>query len=76
MVVAKQGLPYSGLFSWVEIFVKCWIRSSELIFVVLIFVARTRVRAIYIGADDVFMKISACGWPKYSFNDIALHCTA
>ena len=32
-------LPYSGLFSWVEIFVKCWIRSSELIFVVLIFVA-------------------------------------
>ena len=29
---------YSGLFSWVEIFVKCWIQSSELSFVVLIFV--------------------------------------
>ena len=31
--------PYSGLFSWVQIFVKCWRWPSELIFVVLKFVA-------------------------------------
>ena len=32
-------IPYSGLFSWVQIFVKCWRWPSELIFVVLKFVA-------------------------------------
>ena len=46
-------LPYSGLFSWVEIYVKCWMRSSELIFVVLIFVHGTHV----IVEDD---EISTC----------------
>ena len=30
-------IPYSGLFSWVQIFVKCWRWPSELIFVVLKF---------------------------------------
>ena len=33
-------IRYSGLFSWVEIFVKSWKRPSELNFVVLNFVAR------------------------------------
>ena len=33
-------LPYSGLYLWVEIFVKSWKRLSELNFVVLNFVAR------------------------------------
>ena len=33
-------IPYSGLFSWVEIFVKSWERFPELNFVVLNFVAR------------------------------------
>ena len=32
-------LPYSGLFSWVEIFVKSWKRPSELNFMVFNFVA-------------------------------------
>ena len=37
----KRGkVPYSGLFSWVEIFVKSWKRPSELNFVVLNFMAR------------------------------------
>ena len=35
-----QHVPYSGLFSWVEIFVKSWKKPSELNFVVLNFVAR------------------------------------
>ena len=35
----REGIPYSGLFSWVEIFVKSWKRLPELNFVVLIFVA-------------------------------------
>ena len=51
---------------------KCWIQSSELNFVVLIFVA-PRIRTSAIGTDDV---IILDGWPKYSFNDIVLHCTA
>ena len=56
---AKQSsakhIPYSGLFSWVEIFVKCWLRSSELIFVVLIFVAPAFASSSSssISADDV-----------------------
>ena len=33
-------IPYSGLFSWVEIFVKSWKRLSELNYVVLNFVTR------------------------------------
>ena len=33
-------VPYNGLFSWVEIFVKSWKRPSELSFLVLNFVAR------------------------------------
>ena len=32
-------IPYSGVFWWVQIFVKCWRWLSELIFVVLKFVA-------------------------------------
>ena len=36
----SQHIPYSGLFSWVEIFVKSSIRSPELNFVVLNFMAR------------------------------------
>ena len=35
-----QELPYSGLFSWVQIFVKSWKRPSELNFMVFNFVAR------------------------------------
>ena len=34
-------IPYSGLFLWVEIFVKSWKRLPELNFVVLNFVARS-----------------------------------
>ena len=41
-------IPYSGLFSWVEIFVKSWKRLPELNFVVLNFVVRLRSMA-----DDV-----------------------
>ena len=53
------GILYSGLFSWVEIFVKCWIWSSELIFVVLIFVAPAfaLALALVIDADDVICKL-------------------
>ena len=36
----RMRLPYSGLFSWVEIFVKSWERFPELNFVVLNFVAQ------------------------------------
>ena len=42
-------IPYSGLFSWVEIFVKSWKRSPELNFVFLNFVARYHDRL----TDDV-----------------------
>ena len=38
-VCVKSTIPYSGLFSWVEIFVKSWKRLPELNFVVLNFVA-------------------------------------
>ena len=35
-----QQVPYSGLFLWVEIFVKSWKRLSELNFVILNFMVR------------------------------------
>ena len=43
MIHVHIVIPYSGLFSWVEIFVKSSIRPSELNFVVLNFVARWAV---------------------------------
>ena len=39
----NEYVPYSGLFSWVQIFVKSSIRPPELNFVVLNFVARWAV---------------------------------
>ena len=37
--IISTQIPYSGLFSWVEIFVKSSVRPPELNFVVLNFVA-------------------------------------
>ena len=41
-ISTSADIPYCGLFSWVEIFVKSWKRLPELNFVVLIFVARSQ----------------------------------
>ena len=60
IIAAVRGqyrrIPYRGLFLLVEIFVKCWIRSSEIIFVVLSFVAPAFVLTCYVVGDDVISK--------------------
>ena len=66
-------IPYSGLLSWVEIFVKSWKRLPELNFVVLNFVARWSIPDDVMNFELIGMTESnrRCGteWRDYPSAD-------